>query len=291
MITTVKSQPKFIAEVSSNHNRDIERCFNFIETAAAVGCDAVKFQLFKIDQLFAPEILSKSKIHRDRKQWELPIEFLPELKKSCEANKIEFSCTPFYLSAVEILAEYASFLKIASYELLWNDLLIECALTGLPIVLSTGMASLEEIDTAVAVLLKHNAKNITLLHCVSAYPTPLKDCNLAVLGEYRTRYGVKVGWSDHSVSKAVLNRAIHHWNADVIEFHLDLDGQGEEYTQGHCWLPEQINNVISDAKDNSLIDGNSVKETAMSEQNDRDWRADPIDGLRPLYNIRKSFGE
>ena len=74
-----KAGVDFVAEVSSNHHRDLERCFRFIDTSAAIGCSSVKFQLFKVDELFAPEILSKSEKHRQRRQWELPAEFLPVL--------------------------------------------------------------------------------------------------------------------------------------------------------------------------------------------------------------------
>jgi N-acetylneuraminate synthase len=223
----------FISEVSSNHHRDLQRCVEFIETSARIGCDAVKFQLFKIDELFAPEILARSETHRKRRDWELPVSFIPELKQCCDANRIQFSCTPFYLKAVEELAPYVNFFKIASYELLWTDLLVACARTGLPVIVSTGMATLTEIDQAVATLRGAGANDITLLHCVSAYPTPVHECNLAVLGSFRARYGVKVGWSDHSVAPAVINRAVHKWAADAVEFHLDLDAQGEEYAAGH----------------------------------------------------------
>lgn len=97
----MNSIPLFIAEVSSNHHRDLQRCIQFIETAAKIGCQAVKFQLFKIDQLFAPQILEKSEEHRRRKDWELPTDFLPELKAACDKNNIQFACTPFYLDAVK----------------------------------------------------------------------------------------------------------------------------------------------------------------------------------------------
>ena len=90
----------FIAEVSSNHSKSLERCLDFIDTSAEIGCDSVKFQLFKIDQLFAPEILSRSKKHRDRSDWELPSEFLPVIHQRCVEKKIQFGCTPFYLEAV-----------------------------------------------------------------------------------------------------------------------------------------------------------------------------------------------
>ena len=125
----------FVAEVSSNHNRDLYRCLSFVEKSAGIGCSAVKFQLFKIDQLFAPEVLQTSVEHRRRKDWELPVEFLPELTKACRKANIQLACTPFYLKAVEEVFPYVDFYKIASYELLWNDLLIECAKTVKPVVL------------------------------------------------------------------------------------------------------------------------------------------------------------
>src|SRR3569832_1834728 len=109
---------RFIAEVSSNHSHNLERALKFIDVAASSGCSAVKFQLFRIDHLFAPEILEKSKIHRKRKEWELPLEFVPKLAQRCQELEIEFSCTPFYLEAVSELEPYVAFYKIASYELL-----------------------------------------------------------------------------------------------------------------------------------------------------------------------------
>lgn len=281
--------PKFIAEVSSNHHRDIDRCMTFIRSAAGSGCDAVKFQLFKIDELFAGEILTKSKKHQQRKDWELPLSFLPKLKQCCSEYGIEFSCTPFYLKAVDELLPYVDFYKVASYELLWDDLLIACAKTGKPIVLSTGMATIEEVDHAVNVLRANDCIELTLLHCVSAYPTPANECNLAVIDTFRQRYNCKVGWSDHSVSPPVLLRAASRWRADTIEFHLDLDGQGEEYASGHCWLPEQIRQVIQDTKTLKLADGDGIKHIAKSEKADRSWRADPSDGLRPLRSVRVNF--
>lgn len=279
----------FIAEVSSNHHQDLDRCFEFIRASAAIGCDAVKFQLFKIDQLFAPEVLAKSAKHRARKAWELPVSFIPELKRCCDDNDIQFSCTPFYIDAVQELEPYVDFYKIASYELLWDDLLFTCAKTGKPVVISAGMANISEIDHAIEVLQKAGCGDITLLHCVSAYPTPESDCNLSVIGALRERYNVKVGWSDHSVSPAVINRAIHRWQADCIEFHIDLDEQGAEYSAGHCWLPHQIEPLIKETTKSKYIDGKPDKGLAQSEESDRDWRADPSDGLRPLKHMRQRY--
>lgn len=280
---------QFIAEVSSNHHRDLDRCFEFIDTAARIGCDAVKFQLFKIDQLFAPEILAKSETHRKRKDWELPTAFLPELAKRSHHNGIKFACTPFYLDAVAELEPYIDIYKIASYELLWDDLIRECVRTGKPLILSTGMATLPEIQHAVDTARDAGCAELTLLHCISGYPTPPHECNLAAIQTLRTACGCAVGWSDHSVSPAVLYRAIHAWGASTIEFHLDLEGEGEEFATGHCWLPAQMQAVIDTIKIGLTADGDGDKQPAPSELADRNWRAEPQDGLRPFKHVRANW--
>jgi len=279
----------FVAEVSSNHNREVSRCLAFIDTAATMGCAAVKFQLFRVRELFAPEILAKSEKIRQREAWELPVEFLSPLAARCHQAGIQFACTPFYLDAVEKLLPYVDFYKIASYELLWNDLLIACGRTGKPVVLSTGMATLGEVRRAVAVLRQSGCENLTLLHGVSNYPAPLVDCNLAAMETLRSACGCPVGWSDHTVNPGVLYRAVHRWGATMVEFHLDLDGKGEEFQAGHCWLPEQIEPVIKFVQGGFGADGSSEKVPAPSELTEREWRADPSDGLRPVLKIRQSW--
>ncbi len=280
---------EFIAEVSSNHHRDLQRCFAFIDAAAGAGCHAVKFQLFKVDQLFAPEILARSASHRKRRAWELPVAFLPEIAQRCRQAGVAFACTPFYLDAVQELAPHVQFYKIASYELLWDELLAACAQTGKPVVLSTGMATVSEIQHAVQTLKTHGCAAPILLHCTSAYPTPCAEANLAAIQTLREQTGCVVGWSDHTVEPAVLQRAIHRWGAELIEFHLDLDGQGEEYAAGHCWLPEQIAEVIAQVQRGLSADGDGIKAPVPSELPDRQWRADPADGLRPLRAIRETW--
>lgn len=278
----------FIAEVSSNHARDLERSFRFIQRAADVGCSSVKFQLFRIDQLFAAGALPGHEVAR-RKNWELPLEFVPKLAQHCNEVGIEFSCTPFYLDAVAELEPYVAFYKIASYELLWDDLLAACARTGKPVILSTGMATMDEIMHAVNVLRQNGCKSPTLLHCTSAYPTPYAEANLAAIETIRQATGCEVGWSDHTVEPAVMHRAIHRWGAKVIEFHLDLDGKGEEFGAGHCWLPDQIGAVIRDVEKGFVADGDGIKEPVPSELPDRLWRADPSDGLRPMKDKRAEW--
>jgi len=285
----MERQPLFIAEASSNHGRDLDRARAFVDAAADAGCDAVKFQLFKIDRMFAPEILRLSPKHRARAEWELPLDHLAPLAEHCSARKIQFSCTPFYLEAVAELAPFVDFYKVASYELLVTGLLRACAESGKPVVLSTGMATVEEISAAAATLTGAGASDVTLLHCVSAYPTPAAEANLSAIAQLRDLTGLKVGWSDHTRRPAVIERAVHRWGASVVEFHLDLDGQGAEYAAGHCWLPQEIAPVIARIRESLVADGNGFKGPQPSELSDRDWRADPADGMRPLKHIRRSY--
>ena len=278
--------PLFIAEVSSNHSQNLERSLEFIDKSAEIGCGAVKFQLFKVEELFSKEAFANKPHLINRKAWELPLDFLPTLAKRCAEKNILFSCTPFYIEAVKELAPYVAFYKVASYELLWDDLLIACAKTGKPVIISTGMATMPEINHAVEVLKTNDCKDIIVLHCTSAYPTPHNEANLAALNVIREATQCKIGWSDHTVEPGVIYRSVYRWGAEVVEFHLDLDGKGEEFEAGHCWLPEQMKLVIDTIRTGLESDGNGVKEPVASELPDRQWRADPTDGLRPLKSLR-----
>ncbi len=290
---------EFIAEISSNHNNDIDRSKKFIDVAKNAGCTGVKFQLFKINEMFSHEILSKSEEHQKRKNWELPEKFIPILSDHCRDNDMLFSCTPFYLDAVDILEPYVDFYKIASYELLWLDLFKKCADTQKPIVFSTGMANYQEIEKTLEFIINETiCKDVTVLHCNSAYPTPLKDANLSgiktlneMVDSMKTTDDtrISVGYSDHTVLASVMYRAVHYFNSDFIEFHIDLDGKGEEHKFGHCWLPDQISNVIKNINEGIKADGIENLMPSPSEYPDREWRADPSDGLRPFKTIRRDF--
>jgi sialic acid synthase SpsE len=288
-----QSKTRFVAEISSNHNRDLGRAIKMIESAANAGCDAVKFQLFKVDELFAPEILATSKIHQSRRQWELPLEFIPELADKTHELGMEFSCTPFYIEAVEELKPYVDFYKIASYELLWHDIFRSCAATGKPLVFSTGMATQSEIEGVLNSIKEFAGLDVTILRCTSAYPTPTHEANLKSIASLRRalkpfeeNFNLSFGWSDHTVSVSVLMSAVLKYQSKFIEFHFDLDGDGEEYGPGHCWLPQQISEVINMVQMANLADGSGSIEAGDSEMADRVWRADPTDGLRPIKTIR-----
>ncbi len=286
---------RFVAEVSSNHAQDLDRALRFVDRAAEIGCDGVKFQLFRIDELFAPEILRQSASHRARKAWELPEDFLAPLAARCQTLGIEFGCTPFYLEAVEALTPCVDFLKIASYELLWDDLLAACARSRLPLILSTGMATLDEVRHAATVIQDCGGRDLTLLHCVSGYPAPAAQANLraidtlAALADEFAGLDLRVGWSDHTVEAGVIHRAVHAHDAEMIEFHLDLEGDGAEFESGHCWLPEDMKKTIDQIRVGLSSEGSGEKVPTRIEENERSWRADPSDGLRPLTPLRSQW--
>lgn len=283
------AKPYFIAEVSSNHNQDLSRALEFVSVAADTGFDAIKFQLFTAEDLFDARILSRSNAHRNRSQYELPRDYIPKIAQQCQKANLDFGVTPFSLGDISFLDEYVDFFKVASYELLWRDLLCAIAMTSKPLVVSTGMATMAEVSEAVADLRECGATHITLLHCVSAYPTPVSDANLAAIETLRHHEEIPVGWSDHSRNPGVIHRAVHRWGAPMVEVHVDLDGEGMEYAPGHCWLPKEIGEVIASLAAGFNADGSGEKAPVESEKADRAWRADPSDGLRPMRNIRDEF--
>lgn len=261
-----------------------------IEAAKDAGFHAVKFQVFKIDKLFHPLVLKKSKIHREREKWELNLKFIEQIKKICVKNKIDLGFTPFYLEAVDILNPVADFFKIASYEILWKPLIVKCAKKKKKLIISTGMANFKEVSNAYNSANKYlSKKKISLLHCVSKYPVSFKNCNLSSIGFLRSKFNCKVGWSDHTVDPDVLNRAINHWNAEEIEMHFDLDGKGYEANVGHCWFKKESKILIDGIKKNHILDGVKQKKPSVVEKEERNWRADHSDGLRPLKKIRNNF--
>lgn len=288
---------RFVAEVSSNHARDLERALAFVDSAAAIGCRAVKFQQFRVRELFAPEALAAHPHLLERQRWELPAAFNGELAARAHEKGIAFASTPFYRAAVDELAPHVDFFKIASYQILWREILTDVARTGKPVVLATGMATMDEVRAAVAVLRENGCGDLTLLHCVSLYPTPADQANLAAIETLARAFDCPVGWSDHTRDPAVVERAVRRFGATMVEFHYDLDGRGDEFAGRHCWLPGEIAWLIeqlrrpgvADRRRTLAMDGDGRREPRESEALERSWRTDPSDGLRPLVATRRAF--
>ena len=244
----------FIAEISSNHNKSLNRTLKLIKSAKDSGFTSVKFQLFKINQLFSKEILASSFQHRSRAKWELPINFIPKISQYCKKINIKFGCTPFYLGAVKELAPYVDFFKISSYELLWNELLIECAKTKKPLIISTGMANLKEIDLAYNTAKNNGSKEIILLYCVSNYPSKISDFNLNNIKILQDRYNCIIGFSDHSTDNKVVAAAVAA-GAKVIEKHIAFQGQTKGFDIAFSLKGKEIKNYLQVIKETSIMMG------------------------------------
>jgi N-acetylneuraminate synthase len=134
---------------------------------------------------------------------------------------------------------------------------------------------------------------LRLLHCVSGYPTPPEQCNLAAIATLRQRYGCPVGWSDHSTRSEVVRRAVRRWGASDVELHLDLDGAGHEAGE-HNWTLAGLSELIVGLDEPladvpTTADGDGLKRPMPVELPDVTWRADPSDGLRPLLAARAAL--
>lgn len=224
--------PYVIAELSGNHNGDLSRALRLIDAAKAAGADAVKLQTYTADTITidhdGPGFVIEGGLWAGRKLHELyqeahtPWEWHPALFE--HARKIGIDCfsSPFDPTAIELLEKLgAPAYKIASFEIVDTPLIERAARTGKPLIISTGMAALQEIDEAMAAAKSGGASGVTLLHCVSGYPTPVEEANLARIARLSARYDCPVGLSDHTlgVEVAVASVAL---GAAVIEKHLTL---------------------------------------------------------------------
>ena len=153
------------------------------------------------------------------------------------------------------------------------------------------MATLKEVQNAIKIVkkTKFDLKKLIIMHCVSSYPAKFNDANLSTIQTLKMKCHNNIGWSDHTVNEQVISRAVHKWGVKDIELHYDIDGKGFEFKTGHCWLPKQATKLITNISTAIKADGNNIKKPSKSELNDRGWRADPKDGLRPMMSTRKKW--
>ena len=222
-----------VAEMSANHNQIFDEAVKIIETAKNAGADAIKLQTYTPDTLTIDcnnkyFRIGKGTVWEGRKLYDLyreaytPWEWQPKLKELADKLHIDFFSTPFDFTAVSFLEKMnVPAYKIASFELVDLPLLKCVAKTGKPIIISTGMGSLAEIDEAVRTLNAAGNKKIALLKCTSSYPAPLEDLNLRTIPHLAETFNVPVGLSDHTLGFEAAIVAIALGSC-ILEKHLTL---------------------------------------------------------------------
>jgi pseudaminic acid synthase len=224
--------PYIVAELSANHNGDIGRAVAILRAAKEAGADAVKLQTYTADTMTidhdGPDfricggLWDGYKLHDLYQEAQTPWEWHEELFAEGRRLELGVFSTPFDATAVDLLERLGNpVYKIASFEVPDLPLIARVARTGKPVILSTGMADLAEIGDAVRTLRENGARDVILLHCVSAYPAPASEANLRTLAHLADAFGVTVGLSDHTLGTAVSVAAVT-LGAAVIEKHFTL---------------------------------------------------------------------
>lgn len=231
------TKPYIIAEIGANHNGDMNLAKQMIISAKRAGADAVKFQSWTPTSLISKEEYDKNQSYNDGdggkkhfgslkemvEKYYLREEQHYELKDYCDSNGIAFASTPFSVYEVNLLEKCeVPFFKIASMDINNYQLLKAVAEKKKPVILSTGMSSLSEIDNAVSFLNKNGINDISLLHCISIYPPLYEDINLNNILMLRKAFGLPIGFSDHTIGTSIPLASIA-LGACIIEKHFTIE--------------------------------------------------------------------
>lgn len=258
--------PLLVAEVGFNHEGSLDTAAALIRAAAESGADAVKFQTFKASDLALPSAPHYELIRTA----EMSLEDAHVLSGHAREAGIEFFSTPFSLEAVALLENVGvPAYKIASMDLTTPYLLDAVGRTGKPVILSTGMATLDEIGVAVARLRRTGTREIGLLHCLSLYPAQARDCNLSAIGQLKDAFGLPTGWSDHFPGSSACLAAFCS-GADIIETHFTLDTSNPGGDHGHSLDPQGMKNLVAEMQRMADMQGG---QNFFNERPDRQFAA------------------
>ncbi len=301
-----------IAEASGNHAHDYDQAKALVYAAADARADAVKFQLFTPETLVADmaipmgvdpkhdawiRSLGVTRMRELFSKGGLPREWCAPLKALADSLGIAWLCTPFSVQEAQFLVEEIGVqaLKIASGDLTFTPLLEYAASTNVPIILSTGGATFEEIDTAlecIAEVAAHGGEDVALLHCVSAYPCPEDAVNLRAIQTMYVRYMGASGFSYHTLSCDLIPALAVAHGATVYEKHLRLANDTTSIDAAHSLDPIQFQRLVQVLRATPQILGTGIKAPHPLERHDLIWaRRDPSDWLRPTERAREGAWE
>lgn len=265
-----------IAEAGVNHNGSMEIAKKLIDKAVAAGVDAVKFQTFKTENIVCKQALKaeyqKNTTDSEESQFdmlkklELTSQMHEELLQYCKEKEIQFLSTPFDLESIEYLDKLGlSIMKVPSGEITNYPYLKRIGQTKKPVILSTGMSELEEVEEAIEVLSENGSADITVLHCNTEYPTPYEDVNLRAMISLKERLNVKVGYSDHTMGIEVPIAAVA-MGATVIEKHFTLDKNMSGPDHKASLEPEELKAMVQAIRNIEKAMGTGIKSPSPSEK-------------------------
>ena len=264
-----------IAEAGVNHNGDINLAYQLVDAAKAAGVDCIKFQTFKSENLvshtaqkaeYQKAATGDSSQQDMLKQLELSFGEFVSLKEYCDRKGICFLSTPFDFESIKFLNSIEMpFWKIPSGEVTNYPYLVALAKTGKPVVMSTGMCEMQEIEDAITVLRENGTSEIKLLHCNTEYPTPYEDVNLRAMKALRDAFGVEVGYSDHTKGIEVPIAAVA-MGASVIEKHFTLDRNMEGPDHKASLEPQELKQMVDSIRHIEAALGSGDKKPSPSEK-------------------------
>lgn len=263
-----KHGPLLIAEIGGNHEGDFEYARHLTQLACESGVDAVKFQIYTGDSLVNKNLDPVR--HKHFKKFELPPNQYIELAKQCRENDVIFTASVWDPTAFEWIDEYIPFYKIGSGDLTAFPIIEGMLSYGKPILLSTGLSTMEEVDQAVNFIQSHdriylNPESLALLQCTSMYPIPMEDANLNVMEKYRSRFNVSVGYSDHTIGTVAVETAIA-MGAEIIEFHFTDKREGKTFRDHQVsFTKDEVIQLLEKIDLIKRLKGDGIKKPLESE--------------------------
>jgi N,N'-diacetyllegionaminate synthase len=267
-----------VAEAGANHNRDLAMARELIDVAAAAGADAVKFQTYTGRDIYSSKTPRFEYLDDERSPQELldaialPREWQGELAAHAAQRGIAFFSSPFDHAAVDELAALGvPVLKIASFELVDIPLIHHAAATGIPLILSTGMATYGEIEDALDAVAQEGNQQVALLRCASVYPAPPEVMNLRAMETMRDAFGVPVGLSDHTRGIAVATGAAAV-GMELLEKHFTLDRTLEGPDHPFAVEPDELKALVAGVREVEAALGNGRLEGPSAAESQEMYR-------------------